>query len=204
MAITKDIIWAAADTLDAEGHNPTLAAVRKAVGGGSYTTIQAAMTEWKERRAQRQTAPREAPPAVIAERLQELGSEIWAIAAEQAHLRLSTERETWAAECAKLEASRQEATDLADQLTAELEELRQRAQVLAVGNAELSATVADLRQELAGASARCSAAEAQIQDLRNALGQAQTDARKADALAGQVELLQGQVDALLTRLAAQR
>lgn len=91
-----------------------------------------------------------------------------------------------------------------DSLTAELEEVRRRAQDLATDNAKLNATVADLRQELAGAIARCTAADAQIQDLRNALGQAQTDARKADALAGQVELLQGQVDALLTRLAAKR
>ena len=40
MAITREQIWNAADEIDAAGQNPTLAAVRKAVGGGSFTTIQ--------------------------------------------------------------------------------------------------------------------------------------------------------------------
>ena len=53
MAITREQIWNAADEIDAAGQNPTLAAVRKAVGGGSFTTIQDAMTEWKARRAAR-------------------------------------------------------------------------------------------------------------------------------------------------------
>ena len=39
MAITTEQIWSAADALDAAGQSPTLAAVRKAVGGGSFTTI---------------------------------------------------------------------------------------------------------------------------------------------------------------------
>ena len=51
MAITREQIWAAADEIDAAGQNPTLAAVRKAVGGGSFTTIQDAMTEWKAKKA---------------------------------------------------------------------------------------------------------------------------------------------------------
>ena len=39
MALTKDQILQAADQLAAAGTAPTLAAVRAAVGGGSYTTI---------------------------------------------------------------------------------------------------------------------------------------------------------------------
>ena len=34
---TKEQIWAAADAISAEGGNPTLAAVRVYMGGGSYT-----------------------------------------------------------------------------------------------------------------------------------------------------------------------
>ena len=33
MAISKEQVWAAADELDANGQKPTLAAVRKAIGG---------------------------------------------------------------------------------------------------------------------------------------------------------------------------
>lgn len=39
MAITKEQIFAVADELDAAGQNPTLASVRKQLGGGSFTTI---------------------------------------------------------------------------------------------------------------------------------------------------------------------
>ena len=46
MAITKKAIFDAADVLDAGGQRPTLAALRKAVGGGSFTTISEAMKEW--------------------------------------------------------------------------------------------------------------------------------------------------------------
>ena len=40
---TKEDIWAAATTLVEAGERPTLSAVRRAVGGGSYTTISEAM-----------------------------------------------------------------------------------------------------------------------------------------------------------------
>jgi hypothetical protein len=36
MAITKDQLFETADQLAVAGQNPTLAAVRKALGGGSY------------------------------------------------------------------------------------------------------------------------------------------------------------------------
>ena len=47
MAITTPDIHAAADKIAAQGTTPTLAAVRSALGGGSFTTISEAMKEWK-------------------------------------------------------------------------------------------------------------------------------------------------------------
>ena len=44
---SQEAIWAAADALVEAGERPTLAAVRKAVGGGSFTTISEAMAEWR-------------------------------------------------------------------------------------------------------------------------------------------------------------
>jgi hypothetical protein len=58
-------IFGAADTLDAAGHHPALAAVRKALGGGSFTTISEAMNEWKARKAEKDTPLREAPPQAV-------------------------------------------------------------------------------------------------------------------------------------------
>ena len=63
MAITKDRIFEVAEAMDAAGQVPTLAAVRKAIGGGSFTTISEAMTEWKANKAAKETPLREpAPP----------------------------------------------------------------------------------------------------------------------------------------------
>ena len=47
MAIDKQQIFKAANELDLTGHSPTLAAVRKVLGGGSFTTISEAMNEWR-------------------------------------------------------------------------------------------------------------------------------------------------------------
>ena len=51
MAITRERIFEVAEAMDAAGQVPTLAAVRKAIGGGSFTTISEAMTEWKANKA---------------------------------------------------------------------------------------------------------------------------------------------------------
>ena len=45
--LTVEEIHAAADGLDAQGLRPTLQAVRKALGRGSFTTISAAMSSWR-------------------------------------------------------------------------------------------------------------------------------------------------------------
>ena len=46
MAISTADILAAADALAAQGKRPTLAAVRAALGGGSFSTIGEALKTW--------------------------------------------------------------------------------------------------------------------------------------------------------------
>jgi len=124
MAISTQDIYAAADAIAADGNNPTLAAVRKALGGGSFTTISEAMKEWKAKhQAQTLAAPiREAAPASVSERLNVFGSEIWAIALEMANARLQSEREALELVRQELEETQTEAIDLADQLNIEIEQ----------------------------------------------------------------------------------
>lgn len=57
MAIARGYISAVADEFDAAGQNPgRLPPVRKAVGGGSsFTTLPETMTEWRARKAARET-----------------------------------------------------------------------------------------------------------------------------------------------------
>lgn len=127
MTSTTARIFEIADELDAAGHNPTLASVRKALGGGSYTTISEAMTEWRARKAAKETPVREAAPQAITELLEQLGTDIWTQALQICNGRLSAEREALENDRQGIEAQRQEAADLADQLSSELEAARQEA-----------------------------------------------------------------------------
>jgi chromosome segregation ATPase len=152
MAITTQDIHATADKIAAEGGNPTLAAVRKALGGGSFTTISEAMQEWKTKNQAQSVSPiREAAPASIGERLTVFGSEIWSIALEMANARLQSEREALELARQEMESTQQEAVDLADQLNTELEQalatIEQQAQEIAKTEAEASARTSDLDSE---------------------------------------------------------
>ena len=177
MALTQDQIFQAADALAAAGQTPTLAAVRKALGGGSFTTISEAMNEWKASRRAADAPNREPPPPAITERLEELGAEVWAAATEAAGGRLKTEREALEKVRAEMEAQQAEAAEMADQMSAEIDQLKTRA-------AELEATGKQLGQELRQAEQLTKAAEARnteqekrIADTRDELKQAQ---RKLD------------------------
>ena len=124
MAITNADIYAVADRIAGEGGAPTLASVRAALGGGSFTTISEGMKAWK---AAQQVAPapmREAAPQAVAERMTELASEVWGIAQAMANDRLASEREALEAMRRELEQSQEEAAELADTLAAEIDEAR--------------------------------------------------------------------------------
>ena len=165
MAITKDQIVAAADALDAAGQNPTLAAVRKALGGGSFTTISDGMVEWKARKAAKETPVREPAPPTIQERLGSLGAELWAEAVSLATARLAGEREALETARAQLEAASLEAAELADQVAAELEDTKTQ---LAASQAAEQAACAEadtLRQAVAEAQIRAATAEARVVEI---------------------------------------
>jgi len=109
VALTRETIWEAADTLAAAGQSPILAAIRRALGGGSFTTISEAMTEWHAKRRQAAVPTREPVPAEIAERTREFGESIWAAALELANARLAAEREGFERQRTELAAAREEA-----------------------------------------------------------------------------------------------
>lgn len=124
--VTKEAIFEAADRLQSEGKNATLAAVRQSVGGGSFTTISEAMREWKSaRQASVSAVPlREPAPDLISEKLGILASDIWSVALEKANEKLRSEREAMAGARTELENAKVEAAELADQMEAELSEAR--------------------------------------------------------------------------------
>jgi chromosome segregation ATPase len=179
MAITKDQIFSVADELDAAGQNPTLAAVRKALGGGSFTTISEGMVEWKARKAAKETPLREPAPAVIVERLASVGAELWAEALALANGRLAVEREALDAARAQLEAASAEAAELADQVAAELDEAKGL---------------------LAASQTAERAARTEGETLRQAFGEVQVRAATAEARATEIEKRAADLNAELTRV----
>jgi chromosome segregation ATPase len=165
MTITREQIFEVADDLDAAGQNPTLAAVRKALGGGSFTTISEGMTEWKARKAAKETPLREPAPPAIAERLADLGAELWALALELANGRLAAERESLDAARVQLEAAKQEAAELADQVTGELEALQGKVRALEAAETTARTEAAALREQLARTGERAATAEARSGEI---------------------------------------
>jgi chromosome segregation ATPase len=121
--LTVEEIHAAADGLDAQGQRPTLQAVRKALGRGSFTTISAAMSSWRPPQASVMSAE-EPVPGAVAERTEAYAAQLWALAAAAADERIAVQKQELAAERAELVATRDEAVALADAITAELDEQR--------------------------------------------------------------------------------
>lgn len=161
MALTTEQIHAAADELAAAGQAPTLAAVRQALGGGSFTTISQAMAGWKAKKAEQAAPMREPLPQTLADVLAKAGGEIWAEALALANGRLTTERTALEQARQVLEQEKAEAAELADQFSAELEAQKAKAadqegalQRLRLELSAKAAEAAELAQKLSAATAR--------------------------------------------------
>ena len=166
MAISKKRIFVIADELDANGQNPTLALVRKKLGGGSYTTISEAMTEWKARKSAKETRTlREPAPPSVVDRLGELGADIWAIALELAQGRFAAEREMLEATRTSLETAKAEAAELADQFSSELDAMKEKVALLEKTAQEARNEAVVLREKMAGLSERATTAETRVTEI---------------------------------------
>jgi len=181
---TKQDIFDTADQLLADGKNPTLANVREALGGGSFTTISEAMKEWKAKQAVESQTIKEPAPEAITSRVGELSAEIWAVAQEMASARLATEREALENSRRDMEASQKEAIDLADQLSIDLETVQAEHDKMVEdvkGANELLAakqeTNLSLQKKLDAAEIRNEESNARLEDLRGELKHAHDDER---------------------------
>jgi chromosome segregation ATPase len=189
MAITKTDIHNAADAIAAQGDTPTLAKVRAALGGGSFTTISEAMGEWKAARQQQSvvTPIREAAPEAITERLHGFAADIWGTAMEKANARLQEEREALDEARKKMEATLAETQELAAQVSADLDAAQER--------------IEEQAQAIEQAGAAAAAQAAQVLDLESRLA-AQTDA--AHTAAAALEEARKRVDQLTDLLNQER
>lgn len=197
MAITTADVHAAADLITASGQQPTLAAVRTALGGGSFTTISEAMKSWKAAQQAAATPIREMAPAAVTERMGELAGEIWGVALGMANDRLAKEREALESTRQEVEAQRREAAELADQMSSELETARiqmaQQAQALKEAEAQaaqLVAAEAVLKEVRKQAESFAALLEAEREATKHAQDKAEVAIAEAARLAGKLEALQ--------------
>jgi len=185
MAITTQQIHATADQLHEQDIKPTLAEVRKALGGGSFTTISEAMKSWRQDNQQEEQLRQVELPSGIAERLQTLGADMWQTAIDIANDRLVREREALENIKTKLQAETDEAQDAVKTLESEqtdlleqLDEVTATAEATAITAAQVTAErdrfkqiLADTQHQLELERAKTDAAQGQLSDLRNSFDQ---------------------------------
>ena len=185
MAITTQQIHAIADQLHEQGIKPTLAEVRKALGGGSFTTISEAMKSWRQDNQQEEQLRQVELPSSIAERLQTLGADMWQTAIDIANDRLVKEREALESIKAKSQAETDEAQEAVKTLESEqadlleqLDEVTATAEATAITAAQVTAerdvltqTLSDTQHQLELERAKTDAAQAQLADLRSSFDQ---------------------------------
>jgi chromosome segregation ATPase len=191
MAITRESIWTAADQLDAEGDRPTLAAIRKKLGGGSYSTISEAMTEWHARRAQK-TVQAEPVPEKLGEAATEFAAVTWRIARELAEARLQAVRSAIEEARQQMEAEKIEAAAFADQLGKELDASKEKVAALVERLDTADSTVRVLLTERDQERARADRAQA-VADERS---------RMIDTLRGELAQVRKDKEAEIARLVA--
>ena len=154
MALTTQQIHETADELQEKGVNPTLSAVRQALGGGSFTTISDAMKTWRQDNQDEQQLQKTELPSGINGRLQILGADVWQTAMEIANERLTAEREALAVAQAKAQGQTDQAQEAVKTLEAEQAALLMQLDVHTAESEQATADAVQSRTALEVATAQ--------------------------------------------------
>lgn len=194
MAISVEDVFAVASQLAESGQQPTLAAVRTALGGGSFTTISEAMKSWRATQQAAAASTREAAPTAVMERINRLGTEVWSLAIGMANDRLAKEREAFEHAKADMAQTHSETAELADQMTMELEAARAQIKHQGIELAAALESAQTANAALTEAQKRADGLAALLEQERAQTREAQGKAEKAIAdaakLAGKLKALQ--------------
>jgi len=194
MAISVEDVFAVASQLAESGQQPTLAAVRTALGGGSFTTISEAMKSWRATQLAAASSTREAAPTAVMERINQLGIEVWSLAIGMANDRLAKEREAFEHAKADMAQAHSETAELADQMTVELEAVRAQIKQQGIELAAALESAQTANAALTEAQKRADGLAVLLEQERAQTREAQGKAEKAIAdaakLAGKLEALQ--------------
>lgn len=134
MALSTDKIHAAITEIHTKtGEIPTQAALRKTLGGGSFSTIGEALNAWKENFNKEEELSKVVLPEHLQTRVLQFAADVWDTSIAEADTRLKTERaalETAREELEKREMELVESINIledeADQAREELAELKNK------------------------------------------------------------------------------
>ena len=119
-------IFQICDELNEKGQKPTLDRVRQALGGGSFTTIQPILREWKDKRSEEPASATTAVPDDIRGMLDGLAAQIWAKASAKAGEDLKALRDGMQARLDEAEQERSDAAAEVERLEAETKEQKEK------------------------------------------------------------------------------
>ncbi|SDX45276.1 DNA-binding protein [Thiocapsa roseopersicina] len=165
MAITHEQIIEVADALVAAGQNPTMASVRKALGGGSFTTISEALKAWRQTRQEERIRAEiiDIPPS-LQQAFEEAGRLVWKEATAQHAAKLAEERQALEDAHDRYENERNEAVDAADQISAELEQTLAALEREQSAHADTQRNLMEARQEIERVLAKGRELEARVEE----------------------------------------
>ena len=173
MALTTEQIHATAQELTEKGINPTLANVRSALGGGSFTTIGEALKTWKEAQKDNEKLKQVDIAPQIKDKADLLMGELWQNALDLADERLQLEREALAVAQAQADNKVAEMAEALAQVEAEQEQLNAQLDELTQSNENYkhltkaqSDEISSLKQANAGLVATNQALQAQLDSLQ--------------------------------------
>lgn len=217
MAITLEQIHATASQLHEQGIKPTLAEVRKVLGGGSFTTISEAMKSWRQVHQDEQQLQQVTLPSGITERLQTLGADVWQTAIDMANDRLVKEREALDVVKVKAQAETDEAQEAVktlegeqadllmqlDEATSTAETATKAAAQATVERDTLKQTLSDTQHQLELERTKTDTAQTQLAEVRSALDKASVELRTSLSKVARLEATVDSDKAEIERLSAE-
>lgn len=169
MTISRTAFFEAADKLSESGAKVNLGSVRKALGGGSYSTLQPLLNEWKQERQAVNLPVSEPAPDVVLERMNVFLADVWGTALSLANDRLKAEREAFESARLALEQEKKDAIDLADALSVDLEAANEALKGLRHELALETKAAGDLKERLAASEGMASMLQARVDELKGEL-----------------------------------